>query len=143
MIEEILLNKILTSCILSWFIAQSIKAIILTYKQKKFRFDLYALPGNFPSSHSATVSALVTSVGLVSGFNSVSFAISMIFAFFIIYDAKVIRGAAGKQARSLNILIEKLNTGENIDRLKEILGHSVLEIISGLAIGIIISILIV
>ncbi|MDD3386371.1 MAG: divergent PAP2 family protein [Candidatus Pacebacteria bacterium] len=143
MIEEILLNKILTSCILSWFIAQSIKAIILTYKQKKFRFDLYALPGNFPSSHSATVSALVTSVGLVSGFNSVSFAISMIFAFFIIYDAKVIRGAAGKQARSLNILIEKLNAGENIDRLKEILGHSVLEIISGLAIGIIISILIV
>jgi hypothetical protein len=143
MIEEILLNKILTSCILSWFIAQSIKAIILTYKQKKFRFDLYALPGNFPSSHSATVSALVTSVGLVSGFNSVSFAISMIFAFFTIYDAKVIRGAAGKQARSLNILIEKLNEEGDVTKLREILGHSIIEIISGIIIGIVISILII
>ena len=143
MIEEILLNKVLMSCILSWFVAQSIKAIILTYKQKKFRFDLYSLPGNFPSSHSATVSALVTSVGLVSGFGSVVSAISMIFAFFIIYDAKVIRGAAGRQARSLNILIEKLNEEGDVAKLREILGHSIIEIISGIIIGIVISILII
>ncbi|MFA5754761.1 MAG: divergent PAP2 family protein [Candidatus Paceibacterota bacterium] len=143
MIEEILLNKVLISCILSWFVAQSIKAIILTYKQKKFRFDLYSLPGNFPSSHSATVSALVTSVGLVSGFDSVVSAISIIFAFFIIYDAKVIRGAAGRQARSLNILIEKMNEEGDITKLREILGHSIIEIISGIIIGIVISILII
>lgn len=139
--EEFLLNKVLISCILAWFIAQSIKALILTHKQRKFRFDLYALPGNFPSSHSATVAALATSVGLVHGFESSLFAISTIFAFFIIYDAKVIRGAAGKQAKSLNILIEKINEEDNedIDKLKEVLGHSLLEISIGVLIGMIIS----
>jgi acid phosphatase family membrane protein YuiD len=136
--KELLLNKVLISCGLAWFIAQTLKAIILTYKHKKFRFDLYSLPGNFPSSHSATVSALATSVGIINGFGSSFFAISIILAFFIIYDAKVIRGASGKQAQSLNRLIEKLNEGDSkdIDQLREILGHSILEILSGVIIGI-------
>jgi len=145
MFEELFLNKVLVSCILAWFIAQSLKALILTYKQKKFRFDLYSLPGNFPSSHSATVSALATSVGVIHGFSSSLFAISIILAFFMIYDAKVIRGAAGKQARSLNRLIEKLSEedGQDFDRLKEILGHSIIEILSGVVIGIVVAFLIV
>lgn len=145
MIQEILLNKALASGLLGWFIAQTTKAIVLTIKQKKFRFDLYSLPGGFPSSHSATVSGLATAVGMISGFDSVPFAIAAVLAFFMIYDAKVIRGAAGKQAQSLNILIEMYNEeeGEEMNKLRERLGHSMVEILGGIIIGILSALLIV
>jgi hypothetical protein len=145
MIYDILINKALVSAIFGWFIAQTIKAVFLTFKQKKFRFDLYSLPGGFPSSHSATVAGLATAVGMISGFDSVAFAIAVILAFFMIYDAKVIRGAAGKQAQSLNRLIEMYNEEEeeDMDKLRERLGHSMVEIFSGIAIGVLAAILIV
>lgn len=145
MIYEILLNKALASALLGWFIAQTMKALFLTFKQRKFRFDLYSLPGGFPSSHSATVAGLATAVGMISGFDSVPFAIALVLAFFMIYDAKVIRGAAGKQAQSLNVLIEMYNEeeGEDMDKLRERLGHSMVEIFSGIAIGVLAAILIV
>lgn len=141
MIQELLMNKPFISALLSWFLAQSMKAVFLTFKQKKFRFDLYSLPGGFPSSHSATVSGLATAVGLMYGLDSAVFAIAIILAFFMIYDAKVIRGAAGKQAQSLNRLIEMFNEeeGEDMDKLREILGHSLLEIAGGVIIGILVA----
>ncbi|MDK2948846.1 MAG: uncharacterized protein PWQ56_11 [Patescibacteria group bacterium] len=141
--DYLIINNVLFSAILAWFIAQTIKVFILAYKQKKFRWGLYSSPGNFPSSHSAVVSALVVGVGIVEGTDSAVFAVTTVLAFFIIYDAKVIRGAAGKQAHSLNKIIEKIGEGdEDIDKLKEILGHSLLEILSGIIIGIICSLLI-
>jgi len=144
-IQELLMNKPFNAALLSWFLAQSMKALLLTFKQKKFRFDLYSLPGGFPSSHSATVSGLAASIGLLYGFDSGLFAIAIILAFFMIYDAKVIRGAAGKQAQSLNRLIEMFNEegGQDMAKLREVLGHSILEIIGGILIGILVAIWIV
>ncbi|HPL72761.1 MAG TPA: divergent PAP2 family protein [Candidatus Pacearchaeota archaeon] len=142
--DYLIFNKVLVSSILAWFIAQTMKVFILTHKEKKFRWGLYSLPGNFPSSHSAVVSALATGVAITEGIDSAIFAVAVIFAFFIIYDAKVIRGAAGKQAQSLNKIIEKIGQGgDNFDKSKEILGHSILEISGGVIIGIICSLLIV
>ncbi|HOF44825.1 MAG TPA: divergent PAP2 family protein [Candidatus Pacearchaeota archaeon] len=142
--DYLMFNKVLVSSILAWFIAQTMKVFILTHKEKKFRWGLYSLPGNFPSSHSAVVSALATGVAITEGIDSAIFAVAVIFAFFIIYDAKVIRGAAGKQAQSLNKIIEKIGQGgDNFDKSKEILGHSILEISGGVIIGIICSLLIV
>lgn len=134
----ILSNKTLLASVLAWFLAQTIKAVVLTLKQKKFNFNLYALPGGFPSSHSATVGAMACSIGLSHGFDSDLFALSVVFAFFIIYDARVIRGATGKQAQSLNKIIESLDLKETKDlvRLKEVLGHSLFEICCGALIGI-------
>ena len=142
---DLLYNKALIAAVIAWFLAQTMKAVFLTVKQRKFRFDLYSLPGGFPSSHSATVSALATSIGMLYGFNSGAFAISAVLAFFFIYDAKVIRGAAGKQAQSLNILIESYNEseGEDIEKVKERLGHSIVEIAGGIIIGALIGILVV
>lgn len=144
-IRELLMNKPFNAALLSWFLAQSIKAVILTVKQKRFRFDLYSLPGGFPSSHSATVSGLAASIGMLYGFDSAVFAVAIILAFFMIYDAKVIRGAAGKQAQSLNRLIEMFNEeeGEDMDKLREVLGHSILEIVGGILIGVTVAFLIV
>jgi uncharacterized protein len=142
---EILYDKPLMAAIGAWFLAQTIKAILLTIKQKKFRFDLYSLPGGFPSSHSASVSALAVSIGMIYGFDSALFAISAVLAFFFIYDAKVIRGAAGKQAQSLNILIEAYNESseDDMEKVKERLGHSILEILGGIIIGTAIGVIIV
>ena len=142
--DYLIFNKVLVSSILALFIAQTMKVFILAHKEKKFRWGLYSLPGNFPSSHSAVVSALATGVAIIEGIDSAIFAVAVIFAFFIIYDAKVIRGAAGKQAQSLNKIIEKIGQGgDNFDKSKEILGHSILEISGGVIIGIICSLLIV
>ena len=142
--NDFLINKVLVSSILAWFVAQTMKVLILSYKQKKFKWGLYSLPGNFPSSHSAVVSALAIGVGIVEGYDSAVFAVAIIVAFFIIYDAKVIRGAASKQAHSLNRIMEKLGEGgEDSDKLKEMLGHSVIEISSGIIIGVICALLIV
>jgi hypothetical protein len=144
-INQLLINKALVSSVLAWFIAQTAKAIFLTIKSRKFRFNLYSLPGGFPSSHSATCIGLVTAVGLVDGLSSSLFAISVILAVFIIYDAKVIRVEAGKQAQSLNkvLLMIEEDTGEKMERLKEILGHSLLEILCGGLIGILAALLVV
>jgi len=140
--NELVLNKALWAAIIAWFVAQTMKAFLLSFKQKKtnFRLNLYSLPGGFPSSHSATVSALATAVGILQGFDSVFFAIASVLAFFITYDAKVIRGAAGKQAQSLNKLIDVLD--EDMDKLREILGHSLVEIAGGIMIGIIIGMMV-
>ncbi|MDD5098161.1 MAG: divergent PAP2 family protein [Candidatus Pacebacteria bacterium] len=141
-LNELFLNKALLAAVVAWFVAQSMKAFLLTFrnKKRKFRVNLYSLPGGFPSSHSATVSALATSVGIMAGFSSSIFAVAVILAFFIIYDAKVIRGAAGKQAQSLNKLIDVLD--EDIDKLREILGHSLVEIFGGIMIGIIVGMMV-
>ena len=140
-ITELLLNKTLLSSGLAWFIAQTIKAIVLTIKQGKFAFNLYSLPGGFPSSHGATVVAMATSTGMLYGFDSGFFGIAVVFAFFIIYDARVIRRAAGKQAQSLNKIIESLDLKnmKDLEKLKEILGHNLVEISAGGLIGIICS----
>jgi acid phosphatase family membrane protein YuiD len=81
---------------------------------------------------------MATSIGLIYGFDSGFFAIAVVVAFFIIYDAKVVRGAAGKQAQSLNRIIESLDLTQikDLERLKEVLGHSLVEIFFGGIIGI-------
>jgi len=137
-IVSIFSNQTLAATVLAWFIAQTIKSVLLATKQGKFRFNLYALPGGFPSSHSASVSAMAASIGLIYGFGSGLFAVSVVFAFFIIYDARVIRGAAGRQAQSLNVIIEMLNLEETKDlvKLKEVLGHNLFDIFIGALIGI-------
>lgn len=141
---QILNNKVLIACTLGWFIAQTTKAIFLVIKDKKFKLSLYALPGGFPSSHSAACSALAVACGLFNGFDSAFFAISCILAFFMVYDAKVIRVAAGKQAQSLNRIIELIDEekGEKMEKLKEILGHSLLEVACGILIGIVSALLV-
>lgn len=141
-IIPILTNQPLAASITAWFAAQTIKVLYLTIINKKFRFEYYALPGGFPSAHSATSVGLAASLGIIYGFGSPYFALATVFAFFIIYDAKVIRIAAGKQAYSLNRLIEHviLETKEDeigdIQKVKEVLGHSIFEIIAGSIIGV-------
>lgn len=142
-LNEILYNQPLIATAVAWFLAQLLKTIIDAVKEGRFDFKWLTLPGGFPSSHSAAVAALATSIGLKFGFGSGLFSISMVLAGLIIFEAGVIRRAAGRQAEVLNKIVKDLYKKRKLQagRLKELLGHTPFEVFFGILLGIIVGIL--
>jgi acid phosphatase family membrane protein YuiD len=141
-IIDIITNNAFTTPVLSWFIAQSIKFVYYYIKNKKPDFRKFIDSGGMPSSHTAFTVSLATIIGIHNGFDSDIFAISAIFSLVVMADAAGLRRAAGKQAEVLNKLV---NSSEHIrldKELKELLGHTPVEVIAGAALGIITGILI-
>jgi len=135
----------LLSAVLSWAAAQLIKIIIELIKTRKFNLSLIISSGGMPSSHAAFVVGLTTAVGLIEGFNSTYFAISAVLSLVVMYDASGVRRAAGNQAAVINTLVSNLeNTGIKLDKkLKELLGHSPIEVFCGAILGIIVALIFV
>ena len=132
----------LTSGLLSAFIAQFIKVITYLYTHKKINFKIFTTTGGMPSSHTAGVIALSTSIALIEGIDSLLFAVSFGFSLVIMQDATGLRRAAGKTAATLNRLVDEF-VQKNKDikpytALKELLGHTPLEVFCGMILGIII-----
>ena len=139
-------NPVFLSVISSLFFAQLLKTIIylLKAKSKNTRDTLEIMiwrTGGMPSSHSAMVSAMAASVAFVEGINTSLFVITVMFALIIIRDALGVRRSSGIQARVLNWLgrqaAEKLKI--EYHPVKEVTGHSPLEVIVGMLLGIIIA----
>ncbi len=125
--------------IMSAFLAQFLKFIIFTVKTKKVNFKIFSTTGGMPSSHSAGVVGLSTTVGLIAGFDSLIFAVASSYALVTMYDAAGIRRNAGKTAACLNRMMEdfyKHDTAAMGEKLKELLGHTPVEVIAGAAFGI-------
>ena len=135
-------NKIFGLCILSWFTAQAIKIIVCFFRTKKIDLRLFFSSGGMPSSHSAFVSCLTMAVGLKDGFDCDLFAVCMVLSLIVMYDASGVRRAAGKQAAVINDIVENIEgLGIKIDaKLKELLGHSPIEVFGGAILGIIIAV---
>ncbi|MFI3225845.1 MAG: divergent PAP2 family protein [Clostridia bacterium] len=138
-------NTIINCAFIAWFLAQFIKVLLSMYKGK---LDLSRLTGagGMPSSHTSTVLALTTAVYLTSGYQSIEFAIALTLSGIVMYDATGVRRAAGEQAKIINYMMEnwadtspKMFTKE----LKELLGHTPLEVIAGAILGVIIGIIFV
>ena len=128
------------SGLMAAFFAQLIKFIIFTIKSKKINFKIFTTTGGMPSSHSAGVMGLSTSVGLIRGFDSIVFAIALAYALITMYDAAGVRRAAGKTAACLNRMMEdfyKHDVQAIGGKLKELLGHTPLEVIMGAIFGIV------
>ncbi len=124
---------------LSGLLAQLIKMVSFVAFYRKLNFRILVQTGGMPSSHSSTMSALATSVGLVSGFRSVDFAIAFGLAVVVMYDAAGVRQAAGKMAGILNRMTEdfyKHHPEKIPDRLRELLGHTPFEVFVGALFGI-------
>lgn len=134
-------NKVLMACIIAWFIAQTLK-IVLTYYATK-RIDLTRLVGSggMPSSHTAAVMALSTSIGRMYGWDSPIFAVSLCFALVVMYDAAGVRRAAGNQAKILNLIIEDIAHNKPLEneKLKELIGHTPKEVLAGAILGIVVA----
>lgn len=137
-VTEIFYNEVLICAVISWAIAQLLKVIIVGMTSKKFDYTRIVGSGGMPSSHSAFVMALCTKTGLVEGFGSTLFAITTAFALIVMYDAAGVRRAAGNQARILNAIMEDLNNDGHIEqkKLKELIGHTPIEVIVGAILGI-------
>lgn len=143
-LNEILNNDILITAILGWLAAQIIKVIHVFVCNGKIDFRRLTGSGGMPSSHSSITMALSAAVGLEYGFDSPMFAICMILAFVVMYDASGIRRSAGQQATILNKLLADWENGKfaNTDKkLKELLGHTPMEVVAGAILGILIAVL--
>ena len=141
----ILGNSILDVVFVAWAIAQIYKVISSIIVEKKLNIKRMWETGGMPSSHSSTVSALTTSVGIVYGLSSPLFAVSLVFAIIVMHDAAGIRRAAGRQASALNRLGKTLSKvfdeRFNEDHLKELLGHSPVEVLVGAVVGLVVAFL--
>lgn len=122
----------------AWFIAQFIKFLLTLIRYKKIDFRKFFAAGGMPSAHSALVSCVSTEVGLSEGFSSTIFSLCVVFSLIVMYDAAGVRHAAGKQAQILNRLVEDFYENHTISekRLKELLGHTPVEVFFGMLLGI-------
>jgi len=143
MIEFFAQYKFLIMPFAVWFCIQLFKVIWDLVVTHKFNFKRILGAGGMPSSHSAVVTSLATMIGKTYGVDSPIFALALVFAFVVMYDAAGIRRAAGKQAKLLNKIIETpgLSTGEVSERLVEVLGHSPKQVGVGALIGIIVGLI--
>jgi len=142
-LEGILDNIVLWSAVTAWAVAQLLKVIIELLRVKRLKPGLMFSTGGMPSSHSSFMASLATSVGLNVGFDSVIFAVAAAISLVVMSDAAGVRRAAGKQAKVINVLVENIeNTGIVLDKkLKELLGHTPVEVACGAILGILVAIL--
>ncbi len=142
--NDLLSNEIFISAVTAWLIAQILKTLIHAFLTKDFDLERMYGSGGMPSSHSSTVTALATSCYFVHGVASSEFAISVILAIIVMYDARGVRRETGIQAKVLNNLMELLADIHNelmpIDeKLKEFVGHTPLQVVAGAILGLVIA----
>jgi uncharacterized protein len=138
---ELLRNKIFITTLSAWIIAQTIKVCIGVVSQRKFDFRWFVGTGGMPSSHAAGASCLATAVGLEYGFDSVYFALAASFAIVVMFDAQGVRRSSGKQAKILNKIMDDIYWQGRIkeNQLRELIGHTPMEVIAGFLLGVIIA----
>lgn len=143
-ILEIFSNKYIIVPLVLWFLIQTFKVIWDLVTTKKFNFKRILGAGGMPSSHSAVVTSLAVLIGKNQGFNSPIFALAVIFAFVVMYDAAGVRRAAGKQAQLLNKIVNTpgLSGVQVQEKLVEVLGHTPVQVFVGALLGIIVGIIV-
>lgn len=144
-IKGIFTNYVLICAFIGWFSAQFIKCAVYVIRNHRFNFAVLMSSGGMPSSHSATVCAMVTAAAKLEGTKSIFFALAFVQAFIVMYDAAGVRRAAGEQAKVLNRIADDLSKGDThyLDRdLKELLGHTPLQVFMGALLGVVIPLLV-
>ena len=136
-------NKYIYIPFFLWFAIQTFKVIYDLVTTKKFNFKRIMGAGGMPSSHSAIVTGLATLIGKYEGVDTPIFALALIVAFVVMYDACGVRRAAGKQAALLNKIVETpgLSGVQVSERLVEVLGHTPTQVIVGALIGVVVGLI--
>jgi uncharacterized protein len=130
-------NPPLLLAILAMMTAQGFKFFATLVIRHRVDFRRLVGTGGMPSSHSASVTALSIAVGIQQGWQSTAFGIAAFLSLVVMYDATGIRRAAGRQAQILNLMLDELKDYHKLhgERLKELLGHTPLEVLVGAAYG--------
>ena len=133
-------NPVFVAAVMGWFVAQVLKTMIHFLIHKEFIWERMVGSGGMPSSHSATVCALTTAVGIQYGSSGFEFAIAVIVAIIVMHDAMGVRRETGIQAQVLNEMIalfREMGTKMSVeDKLKEFVGHTPLQVWMGALLGI-------
>ena len=122
----------------SWLVAQGLKIIDGYFKEKRFDVRYFIRPGGMPSSHTALVTSLATSVGFLYGFNSVEFSISSVFAAIVMYDAAGVRRSVSRQSVIINRILQELKEKRPKDiqhDVRELIGHTPFQVFGGALLG--------
>lgn len=137
-LRDLFLNTPLIHVAIAWILAQGLKPIIYWFTRRKWDWHWLYSPGGMPSAHSAAVSSLATSVGLREGFSDSTFAVALVTAIVVLYDAAGVRRAASIQAHILNQILKELFSGHPIgqEHLKELIGHTPFEVVMGATLGV-------
>ena len=137
--ERCVMCPVLWIAIAAWASAQVLKLLISIAVYRKFDITYLTTGGGMPSSHSALVCATVVSCGISAGFDSPVFAVAAVMAFIVMYDAAHVRRETGKQSKVLNYIMrnwEELRPEEFEAELKELIGHTPLQVAVGAVLGI-------
>ena len=140
MVDEILTNKSLIIPICAWAVAQLAKPFVSFLQGKGLNLRYLLGSGGMPSSHSAFVTSLATAVAMLEGFGSVAFAICVILALVVMYDAAGVRQSVARQSIVLNRIVKELRLRRPMvevgSDLRELVGHSAFQVTAGAALGI-------
>jgi len=139
-IAAVLDNKILVSALVAWLLAQGLKVPFEFIRTRRWNWAMLVYAGGMPSSHSALIVGATHAVGLHLGFDSPIFALGLAVAMIVVYDAAGVRRQAGMHAERINFLFDELMHGHLWDEneLREVLGHTPLEVAGGILLGIIV-----
>jgi acid phosphatase family membrane protein YuiD len=142
---ELMGNKVFVAAVVAWFIAQFLKVVITLLVEKEFKFERLHGSGGMPSSHTSTIVATSTAIGLLEGWGTPIYALSLIMAFIVMYDASGVRRSVGKQAKIINDIIKDIYKHKHLEEetLKELVGHKPTEVAVGAILGIIIANLVI
>lgn len=142
-VNNLWMNKILIVAVIADIIAQGLKPLIHYGEYHEWKWQLLLSNGGFPSSHSATVTALTAMVAFTQGLASPLFAICMVFSGVVVFDASGVRQEVGRHARSLNALFEEFKLWDRFDykHFTELVGHTLFEVLGGIALGLLIALL--
>jgi len=128
---------IISAC--AWAIAQLLKVIIILIQERRLAWEFLVNSGGMPSSHSSTVCALATGVGVLVGVDSVAFAISGVLAVIVMYDAAGVRQSVGQHSALLNRIVKEIRLKAKFElekELREFIGHTPSQVMVGALLGI-------
>ena len=134
-------NKVLVAGLTAWALAQVIKIPLYYLQTRKWNWALLFTTGGMPSSHSALMTATTLGIGLYYGFDHPTFALGVAVTMIVTYDAAGVRQQAGIHAQRINLIVGELLKGHPVNErdLREVLGHTPLEVIGGILLGLVVA----
>jgi acid phosphatase family membrane protein YuiD len=138
LISDFIGNKILIISASAWIITQILKVLVILVQEKRLDWSYLITSGGMPSSHTAIVCALATSIGLTLGVGSVAFSIAVVLAIIVMYDAAGVRQSVGQQSALINRIVRGSKLGIE-QELREFIGHTPFQVFMGAVLGILIA----